>query len=94
MPLQEDFKRQLPQQAFLITYYNIMFYDAFLSLILLSPVIFTLALAEISWTPLFAASLMMGVMRPLSVATAIEMATESSARGPSPDQVTFTSGIS
>lgn len=56
--------------------------------------IFTLAFAEISWTPLFAASLMIGVMRPLSVATAIEMWIESSARGPSPDQVTFTSGIS
>lgn len=55
---------------------------------------FTLALAEISWTPLFAASLMMGVMRPLSVATAIDMWIESRARGPSPDQVTFTSGIS
>lgn len=60
----------------------------------LTPVSFTFALVEISWTPLFAASLMMGVMRPLSVATAIEMWIESSARGPSPDQVTFTSGIS
>lgn len=69
---------------YLTTYENIMLYNA----------LFTLTLAEISWTPLSAASLMMGVMRPLSVATAIEMWTESSARGPSPDQVTFTSGIS
>ena len=73
------------QQGYLISYHNIRVYNIYF---------FTLALAEISWTPLFAASLMMGVMRPLSVATAIEMWIESSARGPSPDQVTFTSGIS
>lgn len=54
----------------------------------------TLALAEISWTPLLAASLMMGVMRPLSVATAIAIWIESRGRGPLSDQVTFTSGIS
>lgn len=66
----------------------------FLSLISPYPVIPTLALAEISCTPLLPASFMMGVMRPLSVATAIEMWIESSARAPSPDQVTFTSGIS
>lgn len=54
----------------------------------------TLALAEISWTPLLAASLMMGVMRPLSVATAIAIWIESRGRGPLSDQVTFTWGIS
>lgn len=67
-------------------------YYAFLSC--LQQLASTLALAEISCTPLLAASFMMGVMRPLSVATAIEMWIESSAHGPSPDQVTFTSGIS
>lgn len=54
----------------------------------------TLALVAISCTPLFAASLMMGVMRPRSVATAMEISIEPSACGPSPDQVTLTSGIS
>lgn len=54
----------------------------------------TLELAEISCTPLSAAFVMMGVRRPFSVATAMEVLMESSAWGPSPDQVMLTSGRS
>lgn len=53
----------------------------------------TFAEAAISWIPLVAASFIIGVMRPRSVATAIEMSTDCSCRGPFPSQVTFTSGI-
>lgn len=49
--------------------------------------------SAISCTPLAAASLMTGVIKPLSVATATEMSTEGSCFGPSPSQRTLTPGI-
>lgn len=49
--------------------------------------------SAISCTPLAAASFMIGVIKPLSVATATEMSTEGSCFGPSPSQLTLTPGI-
>lgn len=53
----------------------------------------TFAVSAISWIPLLPACLIIGVIRPRSVATAIEMSMDSNWLGPSPFQVTFTSGI-
>jgi len=53
---------------------------------------FTLTISEISCTPRAMAFLTMGVMSPLSVATATEISMFSRRCGVSPDHTTFTSG--
>lgn len=49
--------------------------------------------SAISCKPLAAASFMIGVIKPLSVATATEMSIKGSCFGPSPSQLTLTLGI-
>ena len=52
----------------------------------------TLTVSEISCSPLPVTSVTMGVMRPLSVATATQMSTLLSSRAASPAHMAFTSG--